>query len=114
MSEFEEFTHCHDIKASKVKEMYTCEILNNNTSYLKLNKVSHNTLKRHMILPQHAVWTMWTFGQCGGMDSQNTERPPRIRWNCLFFCYLFVINNKQCLVVTALLTTPINIHNDRR
>ena len=77
MSEFEEFTHCHDIKASKVKEMYTCEIRNDNTSYLKLNKVSCDTSKRHMILPWHAVWTMWTCGQCGGADSQNREHPPR-------------------------------------
>ena len=23
----------------------------------------------------YAVWTMWTCGQCGGADSQNTEHP---------------------------------------
>ena len=38
---------------------------------------------------------------------------PRIWWNRLFVCYLFVINNKQCLVVTTLLTTTINTHDDR-
>ena len=37
---------------------------------------------------------------------------PGIRWNYLFVCYLFVIDNKQCLVVTALLTTTINTHDD--
>ena len=81
VSELEEFTHCHDIKASKVKEMYTHKILKGNLSYFKLNKVSHNASKRHVILPWHAVWMMWTCGQCGGADSRNTERP------CTFYLW---------------------------
>ena len=54
VSELEEFTHCRDIKASKV---------------------SRDASKGHVIPPWHAVWTMWTCGQCGGVDSRNTERP---------------------------------------
>ena len=75
VSEFEEFTHCHDIKASKVKEIYTHEILKGNMSYFKLNKVSHDMSKRHVIPPWHAMWMMWTCGQCAGADSRNTEHP---------------------------------------
>ena len=33
VSELEEFTHCRDIKAGKVKEMYTREISKGNASY---------------------------------------------------------------------------------
>ena len=55
VSEFEEFTHCHDIKASKVKEMYTHNIMKGNLSYFKLNKVSRDGLKRHVIPPWHAT-----------------------------------------------------------
>ena len=66
------------IKASKVKEMYTREIVKGNASYLKLNKVSRDASKRHVMPPRHAC------GRCGhvdsveapgGADSRNTERP---------------------------------------
>ena len=40
------------IKASEVKEMFTHEILKGNVSYLKLNKVSCDASKRHVIPPQ--------------------------------------------------------------
>ena len=52
------------IKASKVKEMYTCEISKGNTSYLKLNKVSRYVSKRHRIPPWYA-----TCGWCRHVDS---------------------------------------------
>ena len=51
------------IEASKVKEMYTHEISKGNASYLKLNKVSRDASKRHVIPPRHMddvdMWTVW-------------------------------------------------------
>ena len=52
------------IKASKVKEMYTHEILKGNASYLKLNKVSRDASKRHVIPPRRGPC-----GRCGHVDS---------------------------------------------
>ena len=55
VSKLEEFTHCRDIKASKVKEMYTHETSKGNMSNFELNKVSRDALKRHVIPPWHAT-----------------------------------------------------------
>ena len=64
LSKFKEFTQSRDIKASKVKKMHTRDISKGNASYLKLNKVSHDASKRHVIPPRHVVC-----GRCGHVDS---------------------------------------------
>ena len=44
--------------------MHTREISKGNASYLKLNKVSHDASKRHVIPPRHVAC-----GRCGHVDS---------------------------------------------
>ena len=86
VSEFEEFAHCHVIKTNKVKKTYTREISKGNVLYLKLNKAR---TKQEQVQPRRVeeardtasacdLWMMWTWGQCGGADSRNTERPRKV------------------------------------
>ena len=62
-------------RTSKVNEMYTHDILKGNASYLKLNKVSHDALKRHVIQPGMChvddvdMWTVWR----GGLSKYGTS-----------------------------------------
>ena len=77
------------IKANKVKEMYTREILKGNVSYLKLNKVSRDVSKRHVIPPQRGPC-----GRCGHVDSvegQTLEIRNILVWRLIIVCILIYI-----------------------
>ena len=53
--------------------VYTHEISKDKASYLRLNRVSHEASKTHVLQPRYVPC-----GRCGHGkgDSQNTERPP--------------------------------------
>ena len=63
------------IKAIKVKKMYKRKISKGNASYLKLNKVSSDASKRHVIPPRMGrvddvdMWTVWR----GGLSKYGTS-----------------------------------------
>ena len=97
VSEFEDsHTAVILIKASKVNEMYTRKPLKCNTLYLKLNKVSCDASKRHVIPPQRGPC-----GWCGHVDSVEGQtlkiRYILVRMPSVYLCkkYKYIIQLKN-------------------
>ena len=74
VSEFEGFTQCRDINYGQQGKgnVYTRDFERQHV-ILKAEQGQPRCVKEAR--DAALVWTMWTCGQCGGVDSRNTERP---------------------------------------